>query len=145
MTGTIDKVGVAVLREGRILLVRNADTRWLLVPGGRREGDETDTETLRREIREELGCTLDAGSVHWLGEFSDSAANDPGRTVRIRLYGGEIRGTAVCQSEVAEVVWHQLDQDDERLSAIVRSQILPFLRTRLAADAKQTGIVRQPK
>lgn len=133
----IDKVGLAVIRDRKLLLVRNAGTTKLLIPGGRREDNETDAEVLAREIREELACDIVMPSLLFMAVYSDVAANDPGRTVTIRLYLGELTGTLVPSAEVAEVVWFDPVVDDaSRLSPIVRHQIVPHLVSRgfLRAD-----------
>lgn len=124
----IDKVGLAVLRLGRLLLVRNVGTEKLLLPGGRRETGESDETTLSREIREELNCRLLTETIEFLGSYSDRAVNDPGSIVTIRLYRGIIDGEPVASSEIAEIVWFDLSLDDRsRLSPIIQRKILPTL------------------
>lgn len=66
-------VGAAVLRAGRVLAARRtapAETagRWEF-PGGKVERDELPAEAVVREVREELGCTVEVS--RWL---SGSAA-----------------------------------------------------------------------
>ena len=41
-------------RRGRVLLVRRRRDRLWMFPGGRKRGRETETDCLKREIREEL-------------------------------------------------------------------------------------------
>ena len=51
-----DKVGLLVVRDGRILLCRKKHTTSLLIlPGGCREAGESSAGCLLREIHEELG------------------------------------------------------------------------------------------
>lgn len=50
-------VGALVVRDGRALFVREADT-WLL-PGGRLEADESPESGARREVREETGIEIE--------------------------------------------------------------------------------------
>ena len=124
----IDKVGLAVIRDGKLLLVRNAGTEKLLMPGGRREKAESDVEALVREIGEELSCAVIPSTLQFVGTFDDVAANDPGRFVQIRLYTGELAGNPAPSAEVAEIVWFDVRFDDNsRLSQIVRRWIIPGL------------------
>ena len=62
----IDAVSVALIRDGRVLLVRRARPpyrgRWTL-PGGRVEPGEDPTQAARREIEEELGLRVEALSA----------------------------------------------------------------------------------
>jgi ADP-ribose pyrophosphatase YjhB (NUDIX family) len=67
-----------VAPDGRVLLVRRAypPHDWVM-PGGNAEADESLLETLRREVREELGLTIDVERLtgvyyqpdHRAGEF----------------------------------------------------------------------------
>jgi 8-oxo-dGTP diphosphatase len=126
---TLDKIGLAFIERGRLLVVRKAETQLFLMPGGKREGVETDAKSLAREILEETGGTLVAASLEYLGEFVDEAANDPECLVRIRLYAGAIAGELSASSEIAELKWWDAARDEEaELSAIIRFKILPHLR-----------------
>ncbi len=125
---TVTKVGLAIIRGGRLLLVRKrGSTRWIL-PGGRPEPGEDDTTTLARELGEELACALRPGSVHALGEFSDRAANEPDTVVTVRLYEGEVDGLPVPSEEIEELRWFDPVADDPaQLADSIRNRILPFL------------------
>ena len=61
-----DAVSVALIRDGRVLLVRRARPpyrgRWTL-PGGRVEPGEDPTQAAHREMEEELGLRVEALSA----------------------------------------------------------------------------------
>jgi 8-oxo-dGTP pyrophosphatase MutT (NUDIX family) len=54
----VTSVRAILFRGDEVMVLRNRDTDAYVVPGGRREGDETFEATLRREVGEETGWTL---------------------------------------------------------------------------------------
>jgi 8-oxo-dGTP diphosphatase len=129
----INKVGLLVLRDDRLLLCRKGrDTSKLILPGGRIEADETDLECLAREVREELGdVSLEA--VEYLGAYQDRAAfDDPSivKTLRIVLYRARLRGRPTPAAEITELVWFGPDSDRRDLTPILLNRILPDLIAR---------------
>lgn len=62
-------VVAVVVREGRFLVIRRAETviapGMICFPGGAIEGDETEAETLVREIHEELGAAIEPIRPVW--------------------------------------------------------------------------------
>jgi 8-oxo-dGTP pyrophosphatase MutT (NUDIX family) len=62
------RAGALIVRDGRVLLNRlRGDETWML-PGGTGEFGETVEETLRRELREELGVECRVGRLLWMVE-----------------------------------------------------------------------------
>ena len=91
----IDKVGLCVLRDGRLLLARSAGDSVFQIPGGKVEAtDVDDLAALEREIREELGVAIRRGSADLLGRFSAQAAGKPGVIVTVKLYSAAFRRRA---------------------------------------------------
>jgi 8-oxo-dGTP diphosphatase len=131
--GRIIRIVAAVIwnAHGEVLLVRKAGTQAFMQPGGKRSGDETDLETLTRELREELGCTVRAASARHLGRFEAPAANEPGWIVQAEVYDVEVTGAPAARAEIAELLWI-----DPRaipavaLAPLTRDHILPHARRR---------------
>jgi ADP-ribose pyrophosphatase YjhB (NUDIX family) len=65
-----------VFRDGMVLVLRNRDALHI-VPGGRRETDETLEETLRREVLEETGWTLHAPTMLGFMHFHHLSPKPP--------------------------------------------------------------------
>ena len=128
-----DKVGLLVIREGRILLCRKKHTTALLIlPGGCFEPGETAAECLQREIAEELG-EVRVDRVEYVGTYTDRAAGSgegPPKTVRIELYRGELLGDPAPHAEIRELVWFGEEDDPGELSPSLRNRILPDLKDR---------------
>lgn len=124
----IDKPGLLVIRNEKILLCRKRKgTQLLILPGGKREPGEDDETCLRRELAEELaGITY--GPFKSIGVFEAPAAGEPDAIVRIALYQASIEGEPTPQAEIAELIWFDLHTDDRALlSPILRDKILPAI------------------
>ena len=69
----IDKVALIYLRDGKILstLVEGKNAYYL--PGGKREGNETDAETLLRECKEEMTVDIKVDTMKYYGTFEARA------------------------------------------------------------------------
>ena len=88
------EIVAAVIRDGpaATLLVRKQDTAVFMQPGGKREPGEDDLTALARELDEELGLAIVAGSVRSLGTFRARAANETGREVVAAVYEVAVAG-----------------------------------------------------
>ncbi len=103
MPAFIDTVAWVHLRNGRILCARSRGKGVFYIPGGKREGTETDLQTLLREIAEELTIALRPETVTHVGTYA--AAQDGGVAVRMSCYAGEYTGTLAASSEIDELAW----------------------------------------
>lgn len=125
-----DKVGLLTFRGERLLLCRKRRTTSLLIlPGGCREPGESPSQCLARELREELG-DVRALNLEYLGRYTSPAASEPGKTVRIELYRGDLEGEPAPHSEIAELVWFPETGDRAQLAPSLRDLILPDLQAR---------------
>ncbi|MBB5852898.1 NUDIX domain-containing protein [Amycolatopsis umgeniensis] len=102
----IDKIAWLHLVDGRVLCARSRGKSLFYLPGGKREPGETDTETLVREIREELAVEIAPASARPAGTFeaqADGHAQDV--LVRTTAYTAEYTGTLTASSEIDEIAW----------------------------------------
>jgi len=125
------RIVAAVIRDeaGRVLLVRKRGAKVFQQPGGKRDpGDADDVATLARELREELGVSLVAGSVRHLWCASAPAANEPGHVVEGEVYAVAIEGVPTAGAEIETLRWvDPADPGDLPIARLSREHILPRL------------------
>lgn len=103
----IDTVAWVRVENGRILCARPRGKDVFYIPGGKREGTETDLQVLLREITEELTVTLLPATVRPAGTYQAAQPdNHPDQAVvRMSCYTGDYSGALVPSSEIAELAW----------------------------------------
>ncbi|MFC4785453.1 (deoxy)nucleoside triphosphate pyrophosphohydrolase [Nocardioides sp. MAHUQ-72] len=87
----ISVVGAALVRDGRVLAARRTRPaatagRWEF-PGGKVEDGESPDAALVREIREELGCSVEVS--HWLSGAVPIGERHELTVAVVRLVSGE--------------------------------------------------------
>lgn len=110
----IDKIALIYLKDGKILstLSKGKDTYYL--PGGKREGNETDIETLIRECKEELDITIREDTIKYYGTFEAQAhGKAEGILVKMTCYIADFYGTMRANSEIEEIRWLDYNDLDE--------------------------------
>ncbi|WP_198024935.1 MULTISPECIES: NUDIX domain-containing protein [unclassified Mesorhizobium] len=134
----IYKVGLAAERNGRLLVARKRGSGIFILPGGKPEGDESDLQTLSREIHEELGCGIE--KLNLRGIFTDVAAGTSDAVVVVRLYSGQLVGDPHPCSEIEELAWVDIRRPTLRLAPSIKNGILPFLRKKGRSSSRAQRI-----
>ncbi|TVP43275.1 MAG: NUDIX domain-containing protein [Halomonas sp.] len=101
------KIAAAVVSDpdGRLLLVRKRDTSFFMQPGGKIDAGETALEALCRELKEELGLSVNSDQLSPLGMRSAPAANEPGVMLEAYLFSLVIDEPVEAAAEIAEARW----------------------------------------
>lgn len=102
----IDKLAWIYLKDGKVLSTRSRGKDTWYIPGGKREGGETDAQALIREIREELSIDIVPETIRYFGTFEAQAHGKPeGVVVRMTCYTGSFSGDMRPAAEVEEYAW----------------------------------------
>lgn len=117
--------------DRRVLLVRKRGTNSFMQPGGKLEGAETPTSCLARELREELGVSVEEARMRPLGQYSAPAANEAGAVVKAHLFMIEGVQRASPGAEIAEALWYDPFQPDPvPLAPLTAHVVLPLVLER---------------
>jgi 8-oxo-dGTP diphosphatase len=122
-------VGVALVEEGRVLLVERgrqpAKGRWA-VPGGKVEFGEPLRSAARREVLEETGLVVDVGELIWAGEH----ISDHGHIVLIDFLGEVTGGELRAGDDAARAEWVALGEADHYPLTSTMYELIDMLRER---------------
>lgn len=114
----IDKIAWIEIKDGKVLSTRSKGKDVYYLPGGKRELQETDEQTLIREIKEELNITLHPETIAYVGTFKAQAhGHESGVEVKMQCYKSKYSGTITASSEIEEVVWLTY-QDRSKVSPV---------------------------
>lgn len=97
------KVAAVVIERKRLLLLSEPTKSWLTLPGGLAEPGETWEETLRREVREELGCGVKP--LEWWGMWRGPARHGPRPFWHAILIRAKLNGNPAAHSEIGGLHW----------------------------------------
>lgn len=123
----IDKIAWIEIQNNKILSTRSKGRLKYYIPGGKREQNETDLQTLTREIKEELDIDLIADTVAFVGVFQAQAdSHAEGIEVKMTCYSCKYTGTVKPSSEIEEVIW--LTYADRPKVSPVDMQIFDWLQ-----------------
>ena len=122
----IDKVAFIEIKDKKILTARSQGKDKFYIPGGKRDNNETDPETLEREVREELSVSIRPDTIKNIGVFRAQAHGKPeGIKVRMACYSAEYTGSLTPASEIEEIKW--MTTADQELVSHVDKVIFRYL------------------
>lgn len=130
MTTTLHIAAACLFDErGHLLLVRKRNTRFFMLPGGKREAGEDALAALGRELFEELELCLAADALHALGQFQAAAANEADTWLQADIYRASLPHPVQPAAELEELRWLALDAPlPDDLAPLLRDQVLPALQ-----------------
>lgn len=97
-----NRIAAVIIRDKRILLVKDERVSFFSIPGGVPKGGESPIETLSRELKEELGVRLLKASYFMSFKLTNQAYN----VQQVDLvYLVVIKGKPQPRAEVSEIIW----------------------------------------
>lgn len=114
----IDKIAYICLKDEKILATRSKGKDTFYLPGGKREGEESDLATLVREVKEELSVDIIEDTARFYGIFEAQAhGKAEGILVKMTCYTAEYNGQLRAASEIEEIDW-LTTEDLDRVSLV---------------------------
>lgn len=102
----IDKLAFIEIRGRKVLETCSYGKDKWYIPGGKRDGNETDQEALIREMKEELLVNLIPETIEHYGTFEAQAHGKPeGTVVRMTCYTATYNGELTPSAEVEKMDW----------------------------------------
>lgn len=115
----IDKIAFIYLNDGKILSTLSKGKDAYYIPGGKREGSESDEETLIRECKEELTIDILKNTIKYYGTFEAQAhGKAEGVLVKMTCYTAEFNGTLKPDSEIEEIKWLDYSNLNVKISPV---------------------------
>jgi 8-oxo-dGTP pyrophosphatase MutT (NUDIX family) len=118
MGEVIDKIAWIHTKDGKVLSTLSRGKNVFYIPGGKREENETDEQTLVREIKEELDVDIVLDTVEYLGVYeAQSDGAEEGVKVKMTSYIGDYVGELKASSEIERFEWLSMS-DIKKVSAV---------------------------
>lgn len=109
---------IIIIKNKRVLLIKrqqNPQAEWWALIGGYIDWDETLEDSVRRELKEEVG--LEVKEMKFLGVYSDPERDLDGRQNIGHCYIVKPRGEIKTEpTEVSEYGWFELDNLPEKIA-----------------------------
>lgn len=122
----IDKIALIYIKDKKILMTLSKGKDTYYLPGGKREKDESDKETLIRECEEELNVEIDAKTIKYYGTFQAQAhGKTEGIIVKMTCYIADFTGKIKPSAEIEKIKW--LNYNDINLISAVDKLIFKDL------------------
>lgn len=123
-----NKVAGIIIKNKKLLMCRKYDEPHFIMPGGRIIEDETEEQTLRRELEEELGVNLK--SIKLFKTWEAPHFRDKDKIVRMVTYFVKIKGKPKATKEINEIAWIDSNYKEKglKIASIDEDYLVPELK-----------------
>ena len=116
-------------KNGKVLCVRTKGKDKFYIPGGKIEQGEQPEEALVREIKEELGLTINKNSIMPVTTITaDAHGVDSHVLVEMQCFFADYEGTISANAEIAEIKW--VGDDYHAFCAPAAQRAIEFLENK---------------
>ena len=132
----IVKSAGVIIENKKLLLTRTRGKSFFIAPGGKLEAGETATQSLVRELKEELNVDVLETDLQDLGTFRMPAIGKEDKMLEMKVmmvnrYAGELN----IQNEIEEMMWiDSANFDTIELGPIFKHEIVPMLKQKGLID-----------
>lgn len=95
-------VGLLYIKNKKILMVREEDKDFFVLPGGRLEPNESEDDALKRELEEELGVKV--SDYKFFDKFQLQGRAE-GERINFTVYTIDSLDSFSAQNDIAETAW----------------------------------------
>jgi 8-oxo-dGTP pyrophosphatase MutT (NUDIX family) len=107
----IDKIAWIEIKKSKLLSTRSKGKTAYYIPGGKRDPGENDSQTLVREVSEELSVDIISDTIKYMGTYKAQAdGHKKGVIVKMTCYSANYSGNLAPANEIEEMKW--LDYND---------------------------------
>ncbi len=135
----IDHIAALIFDSDNNLLVLRKKTldnrKECILPGGKRENNETDEQTLKRELLEELGTEIE--TMEHYKTYYDKAVFEEGEDFKQTTYITKLKRKEISvRNEIKEALW--INTDYEKLGI----KCNPTLKLKIIPDLVKDGYLK---
>ncbi len=135
----IDHIAALIFnKDGELLVLRKKlpiNRRECILPGGKRELGESDKETLRRELLEEIGAEIEENIYY--KQYLDKAVFEEGEDFRQTTYVTKLKTNKInIKNEIKEALW--IDANYEKRGIVCN----PTLKFKIIPDLIRDGYLK---
>ena len=112
-----NRVVAIILKANKVLLVKGKGWPELWTPGGKIEEGETEEETLKRELKEELG--LDLQTETFFKEYFMKNPYDPESMTKTRCFLAKVKGEPKPKNEIEKIIWYGKEDFERKIYPMV--------------------------